>query len=98
MLSFLAAIVFAQSSITLQVGKDRQDSVAKAKRDSIAFVRDEHRDSILAKQRVKDSVRKPLRLARRPQVTPAILASAFKDLGARDLLLQARQARLPQDS
>ncbi|HEY8830916.1 MAG TPA: ShlB/FhaC/HecB family hemolysin secretion/activation protein [Gemmatimonadaceae bacterium] len=98
MLSLLAAIVFAQSSVTLQVGKSKQDSLAKAKRDSIAFVRDEHRDSIMAKARVKDSVRKALRIARRPQVTPAILASAFKDSRARDLLLQARQARLTQDS
>ncbi|HEY8853060.1 MAG TPA: hypothetical protein VIM36_12815 [Gemmatimonadaceae bacterium] len=98
MLSLLAAIVFAQSSVTLQIGKEKQDSVAKAKRDSIAFVRDEHRDSIMAKERVKDSVRKALRLARRPQVTPTILASAFKDSRARDLLLQARQARLNQDS
>ena len=98
MLSLLAAAVFAQSSVTVQIGKDKQDSVAKAKRDSIAFVRDEHRDSIMAKERVKDSVRKALRLARRPQVTPAILASAFKDSRARDLLLQARQARLTQDS
>src|SRR6195256_2233993 len=98
MLSLLAAIIFAQSGITLQIGKDKPDSVAKAKRDSIAFVRDEHRDSIMAKERVKDSVRKALRIARRPQVTPAILASAFKDVRARDLLLQARQARLIQDS
>jgi len=98
MLSLLAAIVFAQSSVTLQLGKDKQDSVAKVKRDSIAFVRDEHRDSLRAKERVRDSVRKALRFARRPQVTPAILASAFKDSRARDLLLQARQARLTQDS
>src|SRR3979411_491796 len=98
MLTLLAAIIFAQSGITLQIGKDKPDSVAKAKRDSIAFVRDEHRDSIMAKERVKDSVRKALRIARRPQVTPAILASAFKDSRARDLLLQARQARLTQDS
>jgi hypothetical protein len=98
MLSLLAAIVFAQSSVTVQLGKDKQDSVAKAKRDSIAFRRDEHRDSIMAKERVRDSVRKAVRIARRPQVTPAILASAFKDSRARDLLLQARQARLTQDS
>ncbi|MEA2705965.1 MAG: hypothetical protein QOH22_753, partial [Gemmatimonadaceae bacterium] len=98
MLSLLAAIVFAQSSITLQVGKDKQDSVSRARRDSIAFRRDEHRDSMMVKARVRDSIRKALRVARRPQVTPAILASAFKDARARDLLLQARQARLIQDS
>jgi hypothetical protein len=98
MLSLLAAIVFAQSSITLQVGNDKHDSVDKAKRDSIAFMRDERRDSMMVKARVRDSIRKALRIARRPQVTPAILASAFKDSRARDLLLQARQARLIQDS
>jgi hypothetical protein len=98
MLPLLAAIVFAQSSITLQIGKEKQDSVARAKRDSIAFMRDEHRDSMMVKARVRDSIRKALRIARRPQVTPAILASAFKDPRARDLLLQARQARLIQDS
>ncbi|MDB4871715.1 MAG: hypothetical protein JWL97_2719 [Gemmatimonadales bacterium] len=98
MLSLLAAIVFAQSSITLQVGNDKHDSVDKAKRDSIAFMRDEHRDSMMVKARVRDSIRKALRIARRPQVTPAILASAFKDSRARDLLVQARQARLIQDS
>jgi hypothetical protein len=98
MLSLLAAIVFAQSSVTLQLGKDKQDSVAKAKRDSIAFTRDERRDSMVAKARARDSVRKAIRLARRPPVTPAVLASAFKDSRARDLLLHAREARLTQDS
>ena len=98
MLSLLAAIVFAQSSVTLQLGKDKQDSVAKAKRDSIAFMRDERRDSLRAKERVRDSVRKAVRIARRPPVTPAVLASAFKDSRARDLLFHAREARLTQDS
>ena len=98
MLSLLAAIVFAQSSVTLQIGQDTQDSVARAKRDSIAFRRDERRDSMVAKARVRDSLRKAVRIAKRPPVTPAILASAFKDSRARDLLLQARQARLIQDS
>ncbi|MDQ6870911.1 MAG: hypothetical protein M3037_02740 [Gemmatimonadota bacterium] len=98
MLSLLAAIVFAQSSVTLQLGKDKQDSVARAKRDSIAYRRDQRRDSIMARARVKDSVRKAVRLAKRPPVTPAVLASAFKDSRARDLLLHAREARLVQDS
>jgi hypothetical protein len=98
MLSLLAAIVFAQSSVTLQLGKDKQDSVSKAKRDSIAFMRDERRDSLRAKERARDSVRKAVRLARRPPVTPAVLASAFKDSRARDLLFHAREARLTQDS
>jgi hypothetical protein len=98
MLSLLAAIVFAQSSVTLQIGKDKPDSVSRAKQDSIAYRREERRDSIMAKARARDSVRKALRLARRPPVTPAVLASAFKDSRARDLLLHAREARLQQDS
>ena len=98
MLALLAAIVFAQSSVTLQIGKDKEDSAARAKRDSIAVRREERRDSIMAKARVRDSVRKAIRLAKRPPVTPAILASAFKDPRARDLLLRARGARLTQDS
>src|ERR1700682_5330159 len=98
MLLLLAVIVFAQSHVSLQVGKESQDSVARAKRDSIAFRRDERRDSMIAKAGVRDSVRKAIRIARRPAVTPAVLASAFKDSRARDLLLHAREARLLQDS
>jgi hypothetical protein len=98
MLVLLAAVVFAQSHVSLQVGKDSRDSVALAKRDSIAVRREERRDSMIAKARVRDSIRKAFRIARRPPVTPAVLASAFKDLRARDLLLRAREARLVQDS
>jgi hypothetical protein len=98
MLPFLAVLVFAQAHVSLQIGKDKQDSVARAKRDSIAVRRDARRDSMIEKARVNDSVRKAIRIARRPAITPAILASAFKDSRARDLLLQARQARLIQDS
>jgi hemolysin secretion/activation protein ShlB/FhaC/HecB len=98
MLTLLAAIAFAQTSATIQIGKDRQDSAAKAKSDSIAFLRDQRRDSLRARSRARDSVRKATRLAKRPPITPAILASAFKDARARDLLIRARTARLNQDS
>jgi hypothetical protein len=98
MLPLLAVLVFAQSHVSLQIGKESQDSVARAKRDSIAFRRDERRDSMIAKARVRDSIRKEVRIAKRPPVTPAVLASAFKDSHARDLLLHAREARLIQDS
>ena len=97
MLSVLAAIVFAQSA-TLQIGNVKQDSLTKAKRDSIAAIREARRDSMRVREHGRDSVRKALRLARRPEVTPAILASAFKDPRARDLLFKARAARLTQDS
>jgi surface antigen Omp85-like protein len=98
MLALVAAVVFAQSTIQLQVGKEKQDSAAKAKSDSIAFRRDQHRDSLRTRARARDSVRKAIRLAKRLPITPAILASAFKDARARDLLLRARAARLNQDS
>src|SRR3954466_8601084 len=98
MLSLLAAVVFAQSSITLQVGADKKDSVAHAKADSIAAQRYAHRDSVRANRHARDSVRKATRFAKRPPITPAIVASAFKDPSARDLLLRARAARFNQDS
>ena len=98
MIALIAAVVFAQSSVSLQIGKEKQDSAARAKQDSIMVRREERRDSIMAKARVRDSVRKAIRLAKRPAITPTVLASAFKDPRARDLLLRARQARLTQDS
>jgi hypothetical protein len=98
MLALLAVLVFAQSHATLQVGGDKQDSVTQAKRDSIAIRREQVRDSLRARGRARDSVRKEIRLAKQLPVTPAVLASAFKDPRARDLLLRAREARLSQDS
>ena len=98
MFALLAAVVFAQSTVQLQIGNDKKDSATKAKSDSVAFRRDQRVDSLRARTRVRDSVRKAIRLAKRPAITPAILASAFKDAGARDLLLRARAARLNQDS
>ena len=98
MLALVAAVVFAQSTVSLQIGNDKKDSAAKAKNDSIMVRREERRDSIMAKARTRDSVRKAIRLAKRPPITPVILASAFRDARARDLLLRARAARLTQDS
>jgi len=98
MLALLAAVVFAQSTIQLQIGKEKQDSAARARNDSIMVRREERRDSIMARARARDSARKAIRLAKRPPITPAVLASAFKDARARDLLLRARAARLTQDS
>ena len=99
MLMLLAAVVFAQSTISVQIGtKDKPDSASKVRSDSIAARREARRDSILTRARARDSSRKAIRLAKRPPITPAILASAFKDARARDLLLRARAARLNQDS
>lgn len=95
MLALLAAVVFAQSA-TIQI--DKQDSVAKAKRDSIAIRREERRDSLRARGRSRDSTRQEIRLAKKVPVTRALLANAFRDPAARQLLNRAREARLAQDS
>jgi hypothetical protein len=98
MLSLLAAVLFAQSSVSLQIGPEKHDSAARAKSDSIAVRREQVRDSMRAHRGARDSARKAFRLAHRPAVTPVVLASAFRDAGARDLLGRARAARLSQDS
>jgi len=95
-LVLLAVAVFAQASATIQIGGPPK--VDSAKTDSIAHAREVRRDSIRVVQRTRDSVRTAARLARRPALTPALLASAFKDARARDLLRRARDARLRQDS
>ncbi len=98
MIALVAAIVFAQSTLSVQLGNEKKDSASRARSDSLSVVRQERRDSIMAIARARDSSRKALRLAKRPPITPAVLASAFKDARARDLLLRARAARLTQDS
>ena len=99
MIALVAAIIFAQSTLSVHLGgKEKQDSASRAKSDSIAVRRQERRDSIMERARARDSSRKAIRLAKRPPITPAVLASAFKDARARDLLLHARAARLNQDS
>ncbi|HEV7387417.1 MAG TPA: hypothetical protein VGN73_02280, partial [Gemmatimonadaceae bacterium] len=97
MLALLAAVVFAQSA-TIQIDQDKKDSLSKARRDSIEVRREFRRDSLRAHGRARDSSRKEIRLAKRLPVTPSVLASAFKDAAARDLLLRARESRLVQDS
>ena len=98
MLALLAAAVFAQSSVTVQVGTARQDSIDRARRDSIAYRREQRRDSLRAHRESRDSLRQQIRATRQLPITPAVVASAFKDVRARDLLLRARAARLTQDS
>ncbi len=98
MIALVAAIVFAQSTLSVQLGNEKKDSASRARSDSLSVVRQERRDSIVAIARARDSSRKAMRLAKRPTITPAILVSAFKDARARDLLLRARTARLTQDS
>ena len=96
MLVLLAAAMFAQTSASITIGGSPK--VDSAKIDSIAHRREVRRDSIRAHHQSRDSVRRAERIARRPRLTPALMASAFKDSRARDLLLRAREARLRQDS
>src|SRR5256714_15603073 len=97
MLALVAALVFAQSSVTIQVGKE-QDSIERARRDSVAIHREARRDSLHARAERRDSVQRLARIARQLPVTAAVLSSAFKDAPARELFLRARVARLVQDS
>jgi hemolysin secretion/activation protein ShlB/FhaC/HecB len=98
MIALLAAVVFAQSTVSLQIGKEKQDSVTKTREDSIMMHREQRRDSLRVRERSRDSVRKAIRLAKRPPITPLVLATAFRDARARELLFRARAARLNQDS
>jgi hypothetical protein len=98
MLALLAVAIFAQTSASIRIGDVAKDSLENAKRDSIAIRREQRIDSMRARGRARDSVRKQIRLAKKLPVTPAVLATAFKDPAARDLLLRAREARLTQDS
>ncbi|HET9635137.1 MAG TPA: ShlB/FhaC/HecB family hemolysin secretion/activation protein [Gemmatimonadaceae bacterium] len=94
----LALAVFAQSQISITIGNQKKDSVDKAKRDSIAYARELRRDSLRGREQRRDSLQRIARIARQLPITPKVLANAFKDPGARDLLQRARTARLIQDS
>lgn len=104
MFALLAAtVMFAQSSVTIGIGsKPKQtDSVRveqERRQDSLRLRREMRRDSVIAAMKKGDSVERARRRARQIALTPALLANAFKDPGARALLAAARKARLEQDS
>ena len=92
----LAAIaLFAQTGISIGVGPKANDSARAARRDSILEAR---RDSLRARRADRDSSSRRRREAKIIPVTPALVASAFRDPAARDLVSRARAARLRQDS
>lgn len=101
MYSLLAAAILAQT-VTIGVGSKPADSVERVKRearsDSLAAVRASRRDSLRRVRVVKDSVRTEKKRLRVIPVTPQLLATAFKDERARRLFLDARAARMRQDS
>jgi len=96
MIAFAAIALFAQTSISISLGNSKKsDSAAIARREA---QREAQRDSLIKRMADRDSTRRKRREARVIAVTPALLVSAFRDAGARDLLNRARVARLQQDS
>ncbi|MDQ6717620.1 MAG: outer membrane protein assembly factor [Gemmatimonadota bacterium] len=96
MIALAALALFAQTSITVGVGNNKKpDSVAVEQRDAR---REAVRDSLRKHRADRDSTRRKRREAKIIPVTPALLASAFRDVRAGQLLNKARAARLRQDS
>lgn len=102
MLNLIAVALLAQTSVSIGVGNSPTDSVEKVKRearaDSLAAVRASRRDSLRRARQGRDSVRVVKKRARVLPVTPTVLATAFSDERARRLFLDARIARMRQDS
>ncbi|MEO7366797.1 MAG: BamA/TamA family outer membrane protein [Gemmatimonadaceae bacterium] len=100
MFVLLTALVFAQASGSITIGGKPKppDSAAMRTRDSVALRRELARDSIRAARRGHDSTRVLRRRAKQTALTPALIASAFKDAQAANLMQVARAARLDQDS
>ncbi|MEO7366600.1 MAG: BamA/TamA family outer membrane protein [Gemmatimonadaceae bacterium] len=100
MFALLTALVFAQASGSITIGGKPKplDSAAIKTRDSLALRRELMRDSIRAVRRGHDSTSVAHRRAKQIPLTPALLASAFKDPQAARLMQVARAARLDQDS
>ena len=98
MIALMAVALFAQTSVSINIGSKAKDSATAAHTDSIQMQREARRDSLRLRHIKSDSLDKIRRLARRVPLTPALLASAFRDPGARTLLNAARAARLEQDT
>ena len=90
----LAAIALFAQTISISVGGGKKDSVKVAHADSIQVEREMRRDSMRVRRARSDSVNNARRVAKRIPLTPAKLATAFRDPGARALLTSARVARL----
>ncbi|HEX6576715.1 MAG TPA: hypothetical protein VF042_17225 [Gemmatimonadaceae bacterium] len=105
MLALIAAVTFAQTSINLRIGDNPKDSARierERRQDSLRLRNEILRDSIIAARGKTDihddSVDRARRQAKKINLTPALLANAFKNDAARQLLTAAREARLKQDS
>ena len=96
MIALASLALLAQASITLGIGNSKlPDSATVAIREA---QREAQRDSMIKRRAIRDSVRRLHREATVIPVTPALLATAFRDARARGLLERARVARLRQDS
>jgi hypothetical protein len=103
MYALLTALVLAQTSISIGAGsKPKLTDSARAERerkqDSSRLRYEVWRDSVIAAHGNRDSTDRLRRRAKQIALTPALLANAFKDPGARALLTAARKSRLEQDS
>ncbi|HEY4954306.1 MAG TPA: hypothetical protein VII02_05425 [Gemmatimonadaceae bacterium] len=99
MIALMALALFAQTNISINVGgRDKKDSARAAHADSMQLEREARMDSLRARRVKRDSLDNARRLAKRIPLTPALLASSFRDAGARTLLTAARAARLEQDT
>jgi len=99
MIALMAVALFAQTHISVNVGANaKKDSATTRHADSVQMEREARRDSLRTRQARSDSVNKARRLAKRVPLTPSLLASSFRDAGARTLLNAARAARLEQDT
>src|SRR5687768_9548465 len=96
MYALLTAVVLAQTTISVGAGGKASDS-ASAARGEAAEVRRQAHDSVRRKVR-DDSSEIRARRARLIPLTPALVASAFRDARAGTMLAMARQSRLEQDS
>ena len=96
MIAALAIVVFAQTTISITSGKPSPKDSARRAREGARM------DTVLARRdstrSARDSVREQRRRAAVIPLTPALEATAFRDPGARALLMRARAARLAQDS
>src|SRR5688572_8131739 len=97
MYALLTAIVLAQSTISVGVGGGKASDSTEAKRRENAEVRRQVLDSVRRKVR-DDSSDIRARRARIIPLTPALMASAFKDSRASSMLAMARNSRMEQDS
>lgn len=84
----VAALSLAMQVTVKVTPQTREDSLRQRRRDSVSVI-------VQEAMRNAPTDRRP---ARRDSVTPELERSAFLDAGARELLSQARAARLRQDS